>query len=97
MCIAYLLIALFVGLIPAFAQSPSEPLGIALEGYPYPFPVRFLPLTVEQHSVRLAYINVQPTTAANGRTVLLMPTAARSCSCMGATSRPLTGSQRSGL
>ena len=72
MCIAYLLIALFVGLAPALAQSPPEPLGIALEGYPYPFPVRFLPLTVEQHAVRLAYMDVAPAAAANGRAVLLM-------------------------
>jgi len=72
MCIAYLLIALFVGLAPALAQSPPEPLGIALEGYPYPFPVRFLPLTVEQHAVRLAYMDVAPAAATNGRAVLLM-------------------------
>ena len=72
MCIAYLLIALFVGLAPALAQSPPEPLGIALEGYPYPFPVRFLPLTVEQHAVRLAYMDVAPAAAANGRAVLLL-------------------------
>src|SRR3954452_25265844 len=72
MCIAHLLIALFVGLAPALAQSPPEPLGIALEGYAYPFPVRFLPLTVEQHAVRLAYMDVPPTAAANGRTVLLL-------------------------
>src|SRR3954466_11428479 len=72
MCIAYLLIALFVGLAPALAQSPPEPLGVALEGYSYPFPVRFLPLTVEQHAVRLAYMDVAPTAAANGRAVLLM-------------------------
>src|SRR3954451_3484555 len=72
MCIAYLLIALFVGLAPGLAQSPPEPLGIALEGYPYPFPVRFLSLTVERHPVRLAYMDVPPTAAANGRTVLLL-------------------------
>jgi pimeloyl-ACP methyl ester carboxylesterase len=72
MCIAYLLIALFVGLAPALAQSPPEPLGIALEGYPYPFLVRFLPLTVEHHAVRLAYMDVAPAAAANGRAVLLM-------------------------
>src|SRR3954453_14144536 len=72
MRIAHLLLALFLGLAPALAQSPSEPLGIALEGYPYPFPVRFLPLTVERHAVRLAYMDVPPTGAANGRAVLLL-------------------------
>src|SRR5215212_1184413 len=67
-----LLLAVLLGSAPALAQSPPEPLGIALEGYAYPFPVRFLPLTVERHAVRLAYMDVPPTAAANGRTVLLM-------------------------
>ena len=68
----HLLSGLFLGLMPALAQSPPEPLGIALEGYAYPFPVRFLPLTVERHVVRLAYMDVAPTAAANGRAVLLL-------------------------
>src|SRR5215218_5733960 len=67
-----LLTAVFLGSAPVLAQSSPEPLGIALEGYAYPFPVRFLPLTVEQHAVRLAYMDVPPTAAANGRTVLPM-------------------------
>src|SRR5215212_7004472 len=69
---AHLLLAVLLSIVPALAQSPSEPLGIALEGYPYPFPVRFLPLTVERHAVRLAYMDVAPAVAANGRAVLLM-------------------------
>src|SRR5215213_10112570 len=72
MRIGRVLLSVLLGLAPAFAQSPSEPLGIALEGYTYPFSVRFLPLTVEQHAVRLAYMDVPPTAAANGRTVLLL-------------------------
>jgi pimeloyl-ACP methyl ester carboxylesterase len=67
-----LLAAVFLCIAPASAESPSEPLGIALEGYPYPFPVRFFPLTVEHHAVRLAYMDVPPAAAANGRAVLLM-------------------------
>src|SRR5215212_3977142 len=67
-----LLLAVLLGSAPALAQSPPEPLGIALEGYAYPFPVRFLPLAVERHAVRLAYMDVPPTAAANGRTVLLL-------------------------
>ena len=45
MRIAHLLLAVLLGSAPVLAQSPPEPLGIALEGYPYPFPVRFLPLS----------------------------------------------------
>ncbi len=72
MRVVWLLTTLFLSTVPGLAQSPPEPLGIALEGYPYPFPVRFLPLTVERHAVRLAYMDVPPTAAANGRTVLLL-------------------------
>src|SRR5215212_1744424 len=69
---AHLLLAVLLSIVPALAQSPSEPLGIALQGYTYPFLVRFLPLAVERHAVRLAYMDVPPTAAANGRTVLLL-------------------------
>lgn len=72
MRMAYLLSVLFLGLAPVFAQSPPEPLGIALEGYAYPYPARFLPLTVERYAVRLAYMDVPPTAAANSRAVLLL-------------------------
>jgi hypothetical protein len=54
---------------PARAE---EALGIALEGFPYPYPVAFLPLTIEREDLRLAYMDVAPTGAANGRAVLLL-------------------------
>lgn len=58
---------------PSTAQSARqpEPLGIALEGYAYPYDVRFLALMVDHHPVRLAYMDVAPTGVPNGRTVLL--------------------------
>jgi hypothetical protein len=37
----HLLAAMFLGVAPVLAQGPLEPLGIALEGYPYPFPALF--------------------------------------------------------
>ncbi len=56
---------------PAAAKRP-EPLGIALENYDYPYPVAFLPLTVERQDVRLAYMDVHPPQGqANGRAVVL--------------------------
>jgi pimeloyl-ACP methyl ester carboxylesterase len=58
------------GLSPSEA-GPDEPLGIALEGYPYPHEVQFLPLEMEGHAVRMAYMDVAAA-APNGRTVLLM-------------------------
>jgi pimeloyl-ACP methyl ester carboxylesterase len=68
-----LLAGLILGSKPSPAAQPSaEPLGIALEGYAYPFPVQFLPLSVAGHAVRLAYMDVRPSGPVNGRTVLLM-------------------------
>jgi pimeloyl-ACP methyl ester carboxylesterase len=65
------LIALvFLGVAPATAE-PAAPLGIALEGYAYPHPVQYLPLEVQHHVVRLAYMDVVPAGPGNGRTVLL--------------------------
>ncbi|SEU31573.1 alpha/beta fold hydrolase [Stigmatella erecta] len=58
---------------PASAQERApEPLGIAMEGYAYPYPVQFLPLTLEGQDVRMAYMDVKPTGKANGRTVVLL-------------------------
>lgn len=60
--------------IPAQAQQPAparEPYGIGLEGFAYPYPVNMLPLTNDGEQVRMAYMDVAPTTP-NGRTVLLL-------------------------
>lgn len=43
------------------AEAPlvyTEPLGIGMESYPYPYPVKFLPLTIENQLVRMAYMDV---------------------------------------
>lgn len=59
---------------PAVAQTaaPREPLGIALEGFAYPWAVKLLPVVMEGRPLRMAYMDEQPTGAPNGRTVLLM-------------------------
>jgi pimeloyl-ACP methyl ester carboxylesterase len=54
------------------AAAAPEPLGIALEGYPYPFPVKLLQITLEGQDLRMAYMDVPPTGAPNGRAVLLL-------------------------
>jgi pimeloyl-ACP methyl ester carboxylesterase len=52
--------------------QPPEPLGIAMEGYPYPFPVKQLALQIEGQDLRMSYMDVAPTGPANGRAVLLL-------------------------
>lgn len=74
-----LLVLASLAFTPVHAQAHSsaqdvsaEPYGIALEGYPYPYPVKLLPVVWEGQSLRMAYMDVAPTAAANGRSVLLL-------------------------
>jgi pimeloyl-ACP methyl ester carboxylesterase len=53
---------------PADAKAVS----INLEDLPYPHPVQYLPLTYYGEDVRMAYMDVGPTAAPNGRTVVLL-------------------------
>jgi len=66
--------------LPPFASAqapdqkmpPNPPaLGIALEEYPYPWPVHFLPLTIEGQDLRMAYMDV-PSPFPNGRAILFL-------------------------
>ena len=64
-----------LGLIPSAALAsapPLAPLGIALEGYAYPYPVAYLPLVNDGAAVSMAYMDVPARNAANGATVVLM-------------------------
>ncbi len=61
-------------LLAAFAAPPAraEAMGIALEGFAYPYPVHFMPLTLHGEDLRLAYMDVAPVGSSNGRTVVLL-------------------------
>jgi pimeloyl-ACP methyl ester carboxylesterase len=56
----------------ASAAAPAQAMGIALEGFPYPYPVHFMPLTLEGEDLRLAYMDVPPEGASTGHTVVLL-------------------------
>lgn len=58
----------------AQTKPPTETpaLGIALESYSYPHPVKYLSLEVEGQPVRMAYMDVSPAAKANGRAVVLL-------------------------
>ena len=59
----------------AASQPPNtytEPLGTSLEGWPYPGPLQFLPLTMERQQVRMAYMDFKPTAPSNGRSIMLL-------------------------
>ncbi|MBL29083.1 MAG: alpha/beta hydrolase [Rhodospirillaceae bacterium] len=56
----------------AETTPPTEALGIALEGYPYPYPVAFFERTVQGEDVRMAYMDVAPSSDSPRSTVMLL-------------------------
>jgi pimeloyl-ACP methyl ester carboxylesterase len=68
---------LFIAIAPiASAQisgptTYTQPLGIAMEGYPYPFPVHFMPLNIEGQDLRMAYMDLPATGTEKAVVVLL--------------------------
>lgn len=70
-------IALLLGEASFAKAQDKEPnyttdLGIALESYPYPYPVQYLSVGIQGQLIRMAYMYVAPSAAPNGRTVLLL-------------------------
>src|SRR5205807_9713242 len=57
---------------PRQAPADAKAFSPTLEDVPYPHPVHFLALTMYGHDVRMAYMDVPPAAAANGRTVVLL-------------------------
>ncbi|UOQ51312.1 alpha/beta fold hydrolase [Hymenobacter cellulosivorans] len=55
---------------PGLAQNTV--LNATLDGYEYPFPVKYLPLKLDGQALRMAYMDVPATAKANGRTVVLL-------------------------
>jgi pimeloyl-ACP methyl ester carboxylesterase len=50
--------------------ADAEPLGAAMEGWRYPYPVQMLQFELEGRPVRMAYMDVQPAQP-NGKTIVL--------------------------
>lgn len=71
-------LAVAVSLLPNAGRAQETiaatdaPLGIALEGFGYPYPVRFMPVTRDGEALRMAYMDVAPSVPANGRAVVLL-------------------------
>ena len=56
----------------ARAEDAATPLGIGLEGWPYPYPVGMFDVVNGGQPLRMAYMDVAPTAPANGRTAVLL-------------------------
>jgi pimeloyl-ACP methyl ester carboxylesterase len=84
--------ASFAFVAGAEAQTANVlPLGIGLEEIEYPYPVQYFDLTVENQPLRMAYMDVAPTTGANGQTVVLLHGKSFSGDYWGGTIASLTG------
>ncbi|MER2997822.1 alpha/beta fold hydrolase [Pontibacter populi] len=68
-----LILALLLLQFPTIAQQQNnlKNLDINLENYTYPYPVQYLPLTIQKQKLRMAYMDVKPAKA-NGKTILLL-------------------------
>jgi pimeloyl-ACP methyl ester carboxylesterase len=64
-----LLSALLLAPRPVWAE---EPFGIALEGFSYPHPVRFLAMSSPESWLNMAYMDVRTSAQQNGRVALLL-------------------------
>lgn len=53
-------------------KPQSEPLGIAMENYPYPYPVEYMDSAIEGQDVRMAYMDIRPEEQVKGKNVLLL-------------------------
>jgi len=61
------------------ASAYLRALGICLEEYEYPYPVRLLPLTNDLQSLKMAYMDIPPSAEPNGKTVVLIHGKAFGC------------------
>src|SRR5580692_12077853 len=75
----YLFVVLACGLVPFIAGADAtkapidvKPGSITYEDVPYPYPVKYLPLTLYGQDVRMAYMDIPPAGQPNGRTVVLL-------------------------
>src|SRR5690348_12733115 len=59
---------------PATIPNPTDvkPGSITCEDVPYPYPSSYLPITLYGQDLRIAYMDVAPSGAANGHTVVLL-------------------------
>src|SRR5436190_4946061 len=57
---------------PAPTPADVKPGSITCDECPYPYPSKYLDISVYSQDVRIAYMDVAPQGAANGHTVLLL-------------------------
>ncbi|MCZ4243435.1 alpha/beta fold hydrolase [Pedobacter punctiformis] len=67
----FVLMAIFLTIFHYTKAQKTDTLSITLENVKYPYPVKYLPVNTEGQDIKMAYMDIAPTIAANGRTVIL--------------------------
>lgn len=67
----FLLIAISLFVFNYSKAQKIDTLSITLENVKYPYPVKYFPINTEGQDIKMAYMDVAPTIAANGKTVIL--------------------------
>ncbi|MCX3264759.1 alpha/beta fold hydrolase [Pedobacter agri] len=67
----FVVLALTLFILTTSRAQKTDTLSITLENVKYPYPVKFLPLSTEGQDIKMAYMDVAPTIAANGKTAIL--------------------------
>jgi hypothetical protein len=63
----FLLFALSLFLFSHVQAQKTDTLSITLDNVKYPYPVRYFPISTEGQDIKMAYMDVAPTAAANGK------------------------------
>ena len=58
--------------VPTGTVAQTKPLGANLERFAYPAPIRWFEAASQGQAIRMAYLDIAPTTAANGTTMVLL-------------------------
>ncbi|MDQ1140457.1 alpha/beta fold hydrolase [Pedobacter agri] len=67
----FVVLVLTIFILTTSRAQKIDTLSITLENVKYPYPVKFLPLSTEGQDIKMAYMDVAPTIAANGKTAIL--------------------------
>lgn len=86
-----LLAGLLLAVAPTVQAREQPAYGPRLEGYDYPFPVRTFAFTSQRQALEMTYMDVAPTVASNGRTVVLLHGKNFCAATWGPTITALTG------
>ncbi len=66
----FLMLIMWLTLCSSSSAQQAEPLGIALEGYSYPFEVLYHKVTIERKELNMAYMDIKPESTPKGVVVL---------------------------